>query len=117
MPFKMKRVYEPPHREDGQRVLVDRLWPRGLSKAAAKVDVWAKEISPSHELRKWYGHDPDRWPEFRKRYAAELRTRKDFLARLRRTGRSGTVTLLFASREVNLNNAGALIRLLRRSAR
>ena len=117
MPLRIKRVYEPPHRTDGLRVLVDRLWPRGLSKDAAKIDLWVKELSPSHELRKWYGHAPERWPEFQVRYADEVTAHPEMLARLRRSARQGIVTLLFGSREEKLNNAAALKQILNGRAR
>ncbi|MGH9420556.1 MAG: DUF488 domain-containing protein, partial [Thermoanaerobaculia bacterium] len=84
MRIQTKRVYEPPDRADGQRILADRLWPRGLSKAAARIDYWAKGIAPSTALRRWYGHDPAKWPEFRRRYFAELDKNPDGVADLRR---------------------------------
>jgi uncharacterized protein YeaO (DUF488 family) len=112
MEIRTKRIYEPAAADDGFRVLIDRLWPRGLSKEKAKVDLWLKELSPSHELRRWYGHRAELWPEFRKRYAAELKDQSAALAMLRREARKRTVTLLFASREKELNNATALKRML-----
>lgn len=108
MPIRTKRIYEPPAREDGRRILVDRLWPRGLSKTAARIDYWAKAIAPSTRLRRWYGHDPAKWKEFRRRYFAELDANPQGLAELRRHLGRGTVTLLFSSREERLNNAMAL---------
>lgn len=111
-----KRVYEPYSRTDGYRVLVDRLWPRGLSKAKAHVDYWAREIAPSTELRQWYEHDPDKWPEFQKRYRAELATpeAKAALADLVRRARGGRVTLVYSSHAGDISNAAALERMLER---
>jgi uncharacterized protein YeaO (DUF488 family) len=106
--LRTKRVYEPPDPADGQRVLVDRLWPRGLSKAAARIDYWAKAIAPSTPLRRWYGHAPAKWKEFRRRYFAELDANPAGLADLRRHLSGRTVTLLYSSREERLNNATAL---------
>lgn len=108
MPIRTKRIYEPPARGDGRRILVDRLWPRGLSKTAARIDYWAKDVAPSTRLRQWYGHDPAKWKEFRRRYFAELDANPQGLAELRRHLGRGTVTLLFSSREERLNNAMAL---------
>lgn len=106
--IRTKRVYDPPATGDGRRILIDRLWARGLSKAKAKIDYWAKTIAPSTSLRKWYGHDPDKWTEFRKRYFAELDANPEGVAELKREMGKGTVTLLFSSRETHLNNASAL---------
>jgi uncharacterized protein YeaO (DUF488 family) len=110
--LKVKRVYEPVAPDDGTRVLVDRLWPRGLAKAEAAVDRWLKEIAPSNELRHWYNHEPSRWPEFQRRYAQELRGQAALLEELRDLARKGPVTLLFGSREERRNNAVALRELL-----
>lgn len=110
--IKIKRVYEPVAPEDGMRVLVDRLWPRGLSRAGAAIDRWVKEIAPSNELRQWYNHEPARWPEFQRRYARELRGHAALLEELRDLARKGPVTLLFGSRELLRNNAVALRGLL-----
>ena len=114
MAIRAKRIYEPAAGDDGFRVLIDRLWPRGLTKEKAKVDLWLKELSPSHELRRWYSHRAELWPEFQKRYAAELKGQLEALAMLRREARKRRVTLLFASRETELNNASALKRMLER---
>jgi uncharacterized protein YeaO (DUF488 family) len=103
--LRIKRVYEPRERGDGTRILVDRLWPRGLSKQAAAVDRWMKELGPSHALRTWFGHQPKRWPEFRRRYVAELRAQRAALAALAQKSRARAVTLLFAARDSNHNNA------------
>lgn len=108
MKIRTKRVYDPAAKADGRRILVDRLWPRGLSKATANVAYWARAIAPSDALRKWYQHDHDKWPEFRKRYFAELDGNPDGVAELREHLGAGTVTLLFSSRETALNNATAL---------
>lgn len=110
--MKIKRAYEPPAASDGKRILVDALWPRGISKEKLKLDDWLKDIAPSTKLRKWYGHDPDKWPEFRKRYAAELKDRSDAVETLRKLASHGTVTLVFSSREEKLNNAVALKELI-----
>jgi uncharacterized protein YeaO (DUF488 family) len=107
----IKRVYDPPGPADGRRVLVDRLWPRGLKKQAAQIDLWLKTVAPSTELRRWFGHDPARWPEFRKRYRAELAD-NPALEELRRLARQGRVTLLYAARDPNHNNAVVLRELL-----
>ena len=106
--LKIKRVYDPPERSDGERILVDRLWPRGLSKRTAAVDVWMKDLGPSHDLRKWFGHDPRRWSEFRRRYMAELHTKRDSLAAIARKASRGTVTLLFGARDPGHNQAVVL---------
>lgn len=108
MPIAVKRVYEPPSPDDGLRVLVDRLWPRGLTKPAARIDLWAKELAPSNELRQWYAHDAKKWPMFRRRFFAELKTRADAIKALALQVRKQKVTLLFASKEPRLNNAFAL---------
>ena len=108
MLLQVKRVYDRPERTDGRRVLVDRLWPRGLSKAVAAIDFWAKDVAPSHELRRWYGHVPEKWPEFKRRYFAELDVEGEGVDQLRGQMGRGTVTLLFGSKETRLNNAAAL---------
>jgi len=108
MRIQIKRVYERPERTDGRRILVDRLWPRGLSKAVAAIDFWAKDTAPSHELRRWYGHAPEKWPEFKRRYYAELDAHSEGVVQLRREMGRGTATLLFSSKETRLNNAVAL---------
>ena len=110
--FKLKRVYEPPSPDDGVRVLVDRLWPRGLTKAKAAVDLWMKEISPSTELRKWFDHDPAKWTEFQARYRKELEARPELTDELRQKTRQGTVTLLYGARDEVHNEAVVLMALL-----
>jgi uncharacterized protein YeaO (DUF488 family) len=106
--LKIKRVYDPPARGDGQRILVDRIWPRGLSTRAAAADKWMKDLGPSHALRKWYGHAPERWVTFRRRYVAELRTQRDALATIARQAARGPVTLLFGARDRDHNHAVVL---------
>ena len=110
--IQVKRAYDPAEQEDGFRVLVDRLWPRGLSKRAAALGGWMKEVAPSAALRKWFGHDPAKWDEFCARYADELARRPDDLATLRERVESGTVTLLYAAKDIAHNNAVALKRYL-----
>ncbi len=113
--IKLKRVYLAPAKADGCRVLVDRLWPRGLSKQKAAVDHWLRDIAPGTALRKWYAHEPKRWPEFKRRYAAELKKQKPAVAELRALLKQHkTVTFLFSSKEETLNNAAALKAWLRR---
>ena len=106
--IRTKRAYEKPARSDGRRILIDRLWPRGLTKEAAKVSFWARGVAPSTELRRWYRHEPSKWDEFRRRYFAELEANPEGLAELRAEFGSGTVTFVFASKEERLNNAAAL---------
>lgn len=106
--LQVKRVYEPPSGEDGVRVLVDRLWPRGLTKTAAAVDLWLKDIAPSVNLRRWFNHDPSRWQEFTRRYADELDKKTAGVSALLGAIRRGRVTLLFGARDREHNNATAL---------
>jgi len=105
MKIKIKRVYEPPDKHDGRRILVDRLWPRGLSKEKACVDLWLKEIAPSTELRKWFGHDPGRWEEFKERYLAELKGNSEQIQRLKQELDKGIVTLVYAAKDEEHNQA------------
>jgi uncharacterized protein YeaO (DUF488 family) len=105
---KLKRAYEKPAATDGARILVDRLWPRGLTKDAAALDSWAKDLAPSTELRKWFGHDPARWAEFKRRYAAELRQHSALLDALRQRAELGPVTLVYAARDEEHNEAVVL---------
>jgi len=107
---RVRRVYDPPDPADGHRVLVDRLWPRGLSKSAAALDEWVKAVAPSDELRRWYGHEVDKFPAFRERYDAELQApeRADALAHLRRLADPGPLTLLTATRDVEHSEAAVL---------
>jgi uncharacterized protein YeaO (DUF488 family) len=106
--FKLKRAYAAPAPGDGFRVLVERLWPRGVSKEMASLDLWLKDVAPSTALRQWFGHDPARWKEFERRYRAELKDRKDALNLLREMNRAGTVTLVYAARDEDHNGALAL---------
>jgi len=116
MTFRIKRVYEPPAPGDGERILVDRLWPRGLKKAEAGIDRWMKEVAPSAALRTWFGHKPERFAEFHKRYAAEM-AGNPALAELRKLGRGRTVTLLYGARDPEQNQAVVLLDLLRSAKR
>ena len=113
MPIAIKRVYEEPSRRDGLRALIDRIWPRGLSKERAAVDLWLRDAAPSTTLRKWYMHDPQKWPEFKRRYFKELDATPKALEPLGKIGRR-RVTLLFGSREERFNNAAALKEYLER---
>jgi uncharacterized protein YeaO (DUF488 family) len=108
--IKLKRIYEKPEQADGKRVLIDRLWPRGLSKEKAHIDEWLKEIAPSDALRRWYGHKPEKWEEFRKRYRAELSKAplKELVGKLRKEASRSTVTLLFAAKDSEHSNAAVL---------
>jgi uncharacterized protein YeaO (DUF488 family) len=106
--IKIKRVYDQPSQNDGKRILIDRLWPRGLRKEDAHIDEWMKEVAPSNELRKWFNHDPGKWAEFKKKFYAELQGRQDMVAGIINSARKGTVTLLFGSKEERINNATAL---------
>lgn len=114
MSLALRRVYAPPGPDDGHRLLVDRLWPRGLSKARAGVDEWLRDVAPSAELRRWFGHDPARWTEFKRRYGNELRAgpASAALARLRALADRGRVTLLYAAQDEVHNNARALLEFL-----
>jgi uncharacterized protein YeaO (DUF488 family) len=106
--LRLKRAYESPAPDDGKRILVDRLWPRGLSKDKAALDDWIKDIAPSTELRKWFGHDPARWAEFQRRYKIELRQHGAELDRIRSLAKKQTVTLLYAARDEEHNDAVVL---------
>jgi len=102
---KLKRAYEPPTADDGTRILIDRLWPRGVTKERAAIDQWMKDISPSTELRKWFGHDPARWDEFRRRYAKEVHQHAELLDQLRSLAREGPITLVYSARDEKHNDA------------
>ena len=115
--LKLKRVYEAAARDDGVRILVDRLWPRGVTKAAARIDLWFKDIAPSPALRTWFGHDPARWDEFRKRYFAELEKEPEELARLRDLVAERPVTLVYAAKDPEHTHALALKDFVERRAR
>lgn len=108
MKLHLKRIYEPPARGDGLRVLVDRLWPRGLAKRDAAIDLWLKDIAPSTGLRRWFGHDPGKWTEFQRRYHLELAANGEAVKTLRERGGTGTVTLLYAARDEAHNQAVVL---------
>lgn len=110
--IRLKRAYEPPATSDGRRILVDRLWPRGISKADAAIDRWMKDIAPSTELREWFGHDAERWPEFQRRYALEVRKHREQLAELRRLARKDPLTLVYSARDETHNDAVALRQVL-----
>lgn len=115
MTFRLKRIHDPASNDDGCRVLVDRIWPRGMRKADAAIDQWMREIAPSTELRKWFGHDPARWDEFLRRYHQELDARPDLVDELCTRAADGTVTLCFAARDREHNNAVALKEYLEQS--
>jgi uncharacterized protein YeaO (DUF488 family) len=111
MPIHLKRVYAEPSPTDGTRILVDRLWPRGLTKEKAAVDLWLKEVAPSNDLRKWFAHDPAKWPEFKKRYRAELKQNPEAVAKLKAAAK-GNTTLLFGAKDQDHNEAIVLKELL-----
>jgi len=113
----LKRVYEPAHPDDGCRILVERLWPRGLTRSDAAIDLWAKEVAPSPALRKWFDHEPEKWAEFKRRYFVELRDNDEALAPIRAKLRAGPVSFVFASRETRFNNAVALKQFLEAEAK
>jgi uncharacterized protein YeaO (DUF488 family) len=106
--IKLKRAYEPAEPSDGTRILVDRLWPRGVSRDEAALDQWLKDVAPSTDLRKWFGHDPGRWDEFRERYVGELSQHSEQVKELRTLAREGTVTLVYSAHDENHNDAVVL---------
>jgi uncharacterized protein YeaO (DUF488 family) len=110
---RLKRAYDPPEPADGYRVLIDRLWPRGISREHARLDDWAKELAPSTELRQWFGHDPGRFEEFRRRYIEELRSQRPGLTVLRKRARDGTLTLVYSAHDTEHNDAVVLAEVLR----
>lgn len=114
MKAKIKRVYAEPETSDGTRILVDRLWPRGLTKEKARVDLWLKEVAPSTELRKWFGHDPEKWSEFQARYKAELKAHHDEMEILKKENAKGIVTLLYGAKDEQHNEAIVLQQALNR---
>lgn len=114
MEIRLKRAYEPAEPSDGYRILVDRLWPRGLSRERAELDAWDRELAPSTELRQWFSHEPSRFPEFRRRFCEELGEHRSALARLRRRAREGTLTLVYAAKDTDHNDAVVLAEVLRR---
>jgi uncharacterized protein YeaO (DUF488 family) len=106
---RLKRAYLPPSPEDGTRILIDRLWPRGLRKSEAAIDRWLKDVAPSTELRRWFGHDPNKWEEFRRKYVAELSGRAELMDELREVARKGPLTLVYAARD-ELHNEAIVLR-------
>lgn len=111
--IKIKRIYETTSNDDGFRILVDRIWPRGLTKEKANVDLWFKDIAPSNDLRKWYSHDPEKWDSFKVRYEKELEEKKEFLQQIIKLEKEkGTLTFLYSSKEEKLNNAVALLEII-----
>jgi uncharacterized protein YeaO (DUF488 family) len=114
MDVRLKRVYDPAGPMDGHRVLIDRLWPRGVSRDRAKLDEWERELAPSKELRQWFGHEPERFDEFRRRYIEELNSQRPRLTSLRRRAREGTLTLVYAAHDTEHNDAVVLAEVLRR---
>jgi len=106
--IKIKRVYDPPEADDGKRILIDRLWPRGIRKESLEMDEWLKDIAPSDGLRKWFSHDPAKYHEFKKRYVKELEKKKETIERIRDEAKKETVTLLFSAKDVEHNNATIL---------
>jgi uncharacterized protein YeaO (DUF488 family) len=110
--IKVKRVYEDPSPADGLRVLVDRLWPRGLTKTRAAIDLWAKDVAPSTELRKWFSHDPAKWSQFQVRYRTELQKKKDALKVLKQKSKAHSVTLVYGARDEEHNEALVLQKIL-----
>jgi uncharacterized protein YeaO (DUF488 family) len=117
MAVRLKRAYEPAERSDGYRVLIDRIWPRGVSKEQAHLDEWARELAPSSELRRWFAHDPAKFEEFRRRYRDELVAQGEKLRELRGRARKGTLTLIYSARDTEHNDAVVLAELLRARAR
>lgn len=106
--IKIKRVYDKIDESEGSRILIDRLWPRGLSKEKVKIDLWLNDIAPSHELRKWFSHDPKKWNEFKKKYFKELDHKKELVDQIAKKTKEGNVTLLYSAKEEKFNNAVAL---------
>ncbi|MBX9660580.1 MAG: DUF488 domain-containing protein [Nitrospiraceae bacterium] len=112
---RIKRIYEPAVKSDGYRILVDRLWPRGVSKAAARIDLWMRDIAPSTALRRWFNHDPAKWEEFCERYRTELREQQPLLDAVRQQAKDGPVTLVYSARDERFNQAVALKLVLKQS--
>jgi uncharacterized protein YeaO (DUF488 family) len=116
--IRIKRVYDQPTEDDGLRVLVDRLWPRGVSKEKAKINLWLKEVAPSDDLRKWFSHEPKKWEEFKNKYEVELKSKQDLLLRIRALEKEkGTVTILYSAKDKEHNNALALSHMLKKTWR
>lgn len=114
MSLSMKRAYEEPAAADGKRILIDRLWPRGVSKEKARIDLWMKEIAPSTELRKWFGHDPEKWTEFQTRYKKELDGNVELVESIRRMAKAETVTLVYSAKDEAHNDAVVLLKYLKK---
>jgi len=113
--IKLKRIYEKVEKDDRFRILVDRLWPRGISKGKAKIDLWLKEIAPSDKLRKWFGHKPERWEEFKKKYQEELKAKKDLLKQIKELEKKNKIiTLVYSAKDEKRNNAVVLFEVLRK---
>lgn len=112
--IKLKRIYDPPSEDDGRRIFVERLWPRGIKKGKANIHLWLKDIAPSHELRKWFSHDPEKFEEFRKRYMKELEGKRDLLFELVECAKNGTLTLLYSTKNERYNSAVVLKEFLER---
>jgi uncharacterized protein YeaO (DUF488 family) len=112
--LRIKRIYDLPSPDDGKRILIDRLWPRGIKKADASINEWMKDIAPSNELRKWFAHDVSKWQEFKKRYKKELKDKSEILDKLKKESEKNTVTLLFSAKDVKHNNAQVLREILER---
>jgi uncharacterized protein YeaO (DUF488 family) len=106
--IEVRRAYEQPQKKDGLRILVDRIWPRGVRKEKAAIDAWVKDIAPSSKLRKWFSHDPAKWQEFKRRYFQELKEKNDLIKRLQEKAKGQTITLLYSAKDVKYNNAVAL---------
>jgi uncharacterized protein YeaO (DUF488 family) len=117
MTIRIKRAYDPPAPSDGERILIDRLWPRGVSRRTARIDQWMRDLAPSTELRRWFAHDPAKWPEFKRRYFAELRAVEEQVRGLATRARRRRVTLVYAARDEAHSNAAALREYLRRRYR
>lgn len=111
--IRLRRAYEPPAEDDGYRILIDRIWPRGVTRDELRIDEWARELAPSTELRKWYGHEPAKFEEFRRRYTEELAAHADALERLRARAAAGRLTIVFGARDIEHSNAAVLARVLR----
>lgn len=114
MSLSMKRAYEEPAASDGKRILIDRLWPRGISKEKAHIDIWMKEIAPSTELRKWFGHDPEKWKEFQTRYEKELAANSELVESIRKMAKRDTVTLVYSAKDEAHNDAVVLLAWLKK---
>lgn len=110
--IRLKRVYETPEKSDGKRILVDRLWPRGISKEKGEIDGWLKDVAPSNELRTWFNHDPKKWEDFKKKYKEELKEKKELIDQLREQAKQQTITLLYGAKDTEHNQAIVLLEVL-----